>query len=377
MLSNKRIPLKYAESFIVITIWLVVFTLPLIILKENNFVSWRKVLDSWERIFPFFILFLINHFVLVPYLLFKAKKTTYFIIAGVLMVLLLSNDLVRFKLNESNRKNNITLNQSQPRQFQGEERRLPPPPRNRADLPPRDRRPVKHPLGLPPYLNSIFITLFIFGFDTGLRISLKWNETEREKSNLEKENMENQLAFLKHQVSPHFFMNTLNNIHSLIDIDTEEAKESIIKLSKLMRYLLYDTDGGKVLLSKEVEFIQSYVNLMKLRYSEKVKIELIISDNIPEKKIHPMLFISLIENAFKHGISYQEESFVKIEMALTESTILFEINNSKPKHMDEIESSGIGMQNTRKRLDLLYTDSYLMNVWDTDDSYKVSVTIPI
>ncbi len=141
---------------------------------------------------------------------------------------------------------------------------------------------------------------------------VRWSKLEQEKTLLEKENVQNQLAFLRNQVSPHFFMNTLNNIHALIDVDTEEAKEAIIKLSKLMRHLLYDSQAELVPLAKEMEFIQSYINLMKLRFSEKVKINLSIPDQLPDKSIPPFLFTSFVENAFKHGISYQNSSFIDI-----------------------------------------------------------------
>jgi LytS/YehU family sensor histidine kinase len=213
------------------------------------------------------------------------------------------------------------------------------------------------------------------GFDTGIRVAFKWSESEQEKNKLENENIKNQLAFLKHQVSPHFFMNTLNNIHSLIDINSEEAKEAIIKLSKMMRYLLYDSNENLVPISKEMEFNQSYINLMKLRFSDKVKIEVKIPQEIPPLRVHPMLFISLLENAFKHGISYKNESFIHIEWVFTPSSILFEISNSKHPNNVKEEVSGIGVENTRKRLELLYSNRYRMNIEETDTVYTVSLTL--
>jgi LytS/YehU family sensor histidine kinase len=168
-----------------------------------------------------------------------------------------------------------------------------------------------------PLLNSVFIGILILGFDLGLRTSFKWSRLEQQRTQLEKENIKNELAFLRNQLSPHFFMNTLNNIHSLIDIDTEEAKESIIRLSHLMRHLLYDSEDESIPLSKEVNFIQSYVELMKLRYTDKVKVSFTVDSDTSNISIPPLLFTSLIENAFKYGVSYKQKSFINIEKICT------------------------------------------------------------
>lgn len=372
MAVNKNIPIKYLEHFIVIGLWIVIFALPLLILREQNYITWEKVFGSWQLIFPFFILFLLNHYLLVPYLLFKNRKLLYFGLVLMIIGLLFTNSLLKFRVDEHEIKAFGQRRMQPPTHLQF----LPP---EHGQMPPMNgQQPLpRQPSPLPPYYNTLLFSLFIFGFDTGLRTSLKWSESEKQKSNLEKENIENKLAFLKHQVSPHFFMNTLNNIHALVDIDTEEAKAAIIKLSTLMRYLLYDSEGQKVFLKDEVAFIKSYVNLMRLRFSEKVKIDVQISEPVPEKKIHPMLFVSLIENAFKHGISYQQESFVNIKLLFAENSLLCEIKNSKPKNVPTTRSSGIGMANTKKRLELLYGDSFVMYVKETENQYAVNLTIPL
>ena len=190
--------------------------------------------------------------------------------------------------------------------------------------------------------------------------------------------MEIQLAFLRNQISPHFFMNTLNNIHALIDINTEDAKESVIKLSKLMRYLLYDSDHGKVPLSKEVEFIRSYVELMKLRYSDKVLINLSFPEIIPSMDISPMLFTSIVENAFKYGVSYQHESFIDILMNTDVNDLHFRIRNSV--HLSEgkeNESGGIGLVNLQKRLDLIYGKNHSITTAQSNDIFEINIRIPL
>jgi len=172
-------------------------------------------------------------------------------------------------------------------------------------------------------------------------------------------------------------MNTLNNIHSLVDINTNEAKEAIIKLSRMMRYLLYETDTEKTTLRKEIEFLESYINLMKLRFSEKVRISLKLPTVIPEKTIPPFLFISLIENAFKHGVSYREESFIDINLMIADERLLLVVMNSKADNNPIKEYSGIGLDNTRKRLALIYGSNYHFDIIDKESLFTVNLSIPL
>ena len=172
-------------------------------------------------------------------------------------------------------------------------------------------------------------------------------------------------------------MNTLNNIHALIDIDTEEAKEAIIRLSKLMRHILYDSEVEMIPLKKEIEFITNYIALMKLRFTEKVKIDFIFSSQLPDKSIPPLLITSFLENAFKHGISYNNISFVNISIQTFVNTMQIEISNSKHQVDRNGEDSGIGITNTRKRLDLLFGDDYTLDIVDEKEIFTVNLTIPV
>ena len=233
------------------------------------------------------------------------------------------------------------------------------------------------PEPVPAYINLLILSVLVFGFDTGLKITSKWVHSEQLRMNLEKENIETQLAFLKYQLSPHFFMNTLNNIHSLIDIDAVEAKKSVIELSNLMRHLLYESDNEMSPVKSEVDFIKSYVDLMRLRYSNEVKITLKVPNLIPDKSIPPLLFISLLDNAFKHGISYVSESFVEIELVIKPDRLCFKITNSKIKEVSNRSVPGIGIVNTRKRLDLLYKENYTLDITDRGNIFITNLTIPI
>ena len=145
----------------------------------------------------------------------------------------------------------------------------------------------------------------------------------------------------------------------------------------MMRYLLYETDAEKTTLRKEVEFLESYIRLMKLRFSEKVRITLNVPKTVPEISIPPFLFVSFIENAFKHGISYKNESFVSIDLILGNDRLLFVTKNSKTDAGSSNDFSGVGIENTRKRLDLLYGKSYHLDIIDNDDLFTVNLSLPI
>ena len=171
-------------------------------------------------------------------------------------------------------------------------------------------------------------------------------------------------------------MNTLNNIHALVDIDPEKAKESIIELSKLMRYVLYDGNMQMASLQKESDFIDNYIELMRLRYSDRVDIRVERDKTLPDAMIAPLITITYVENAFKHGVSYNEESFIHIITHVKDGRFLFTCRNSKHKESTE-EHGGVGLENTRKRLNLIYGDDYSLNIDDGEKAYSVELDIPL
>jgi len=366
MIKNKKI--KIVETSVLVLIWMVLLVSP-ILFKQEETLNWQVLTGPMQTFIPLFILFLLNRFILVPSLLFRKKYVFYFLaIGGSITVLTLglyftSGDPAFLKPPPGVNKNEVW--------------QAPPPPiKTSPDLPPPHPEPRRGG-PLPPFANFLIFSILLVGFDTGLRISFKLAEAEREKAKLEKENSESQLAFLRNQVSPHFFMNTLNNIHSLIDFDTEEAKESIIRLSKLMRHLLYDSDNKEIALQKEINFVKNYVDLMKLRFSEKVKISLQLPKHLPDKTIPPLLFTSFLENAFKHGISYQGSSFIDITITYASDMLIFEVLNSNAPMETAEESYGIGIENSQRRLKLLYGDKYDLKIEDRNDEYYVRLSIPV
>ncbi len=352
------------ENLIVFFIWLVILIVPIIIFYKENTLNWQEIYRTYRILIPFFILFLIHHYFFIPFFLFK-KKIFSFILINIFALSIIGFGHYIYEKKFDKKEDHF------------------------------DRKPITHsnidsshlhkpqfhkPDKKPPHPNFYFlifinaaIGLLIIGFDLGLRMIIKWSDFENEKAFLEKESINNQLAFLKYQISPHFFMNTLNNIHSLIDINTEEAKQVIVTLSKLMRYLLYESNEVTVPIPKEIEFLESFVNLMKLRFSEKVKISFAIEGEIPNKKIPPLLLISFVENAFKHGISYKQISFIHIELKISEKEFEFYIENSIIEKNNKQQHAGIGIENTKKRLNLIFGKNYKLDISSDDAKFKLKL----
>lgn len=223
--------------------------------------------------------------------------------------------------------------------------------------------------------NYLFTSFLITGFSLGLRLTNKYIENEKQRKELEKERLNSELAFLKNQISPHFFFNTLNNIYSLVQINTDDAQKSILKLSKLMRYLLYETEHGNIQLSQEIEFMKNYLDLMKLRLTQKVDLKVSFPEKYTDTAIPPLLFIPFIENALKHGISYRDASFVHIFMEVDNKEIMFTCTNSVFAKTDEKTDSGIGLENIKKRLVLLFPQSHSLKLNQTETTFHVELRI--
>lgn len=220
--------------------------------------------------------------------------------------------------------------------------------------------------------------LLLMGMNLGVKLYFKSQEDSKLLTQIDKHNLERQLEYLKYQVNPHFFMNTLNNIHALVDIDPERAKTTIVELSKMMRYILYEGSNRLIPLPREVQFLSNYVQLMRLRYSDKVSIRMSAPSNLPDVMIPPLLLIMFVENAFKHGISYRTESFVYITVDVKDDRLKFVCRNSKqPLTLKEKKGGGMGLVNVRRRLDLLFQDTYTLKIEDRENEYDVSLDLPL
>ena len=235
--------------------------------------------------------------------------------------------------------------------------------------------------GPPPIVGerdilSIVVLLLMFGANLGIKGYFRSRDDRKRLAALERENLEQQLEYLRYQINPHFFMNTLNNIHALVDIEPEKAKDTILELSKMMRFVLYEGNKQGVPLSRELDFVRHYVALMQLRYTDKVRITLDLPRDVPDRQIQPLILITFIENAFKHGVSYQHESFVEMKVTVEVERLSFTCRNSKAEVSNEMKG-GVGLTNVRKRLDLLYGQDYTLRIHDDAEIYTVELNIPL
>lgn len=229
------------------------------------------------------------------------------------------------------------------------------------------------------FFSHLFSSLLVSGFAIGLGVMETLKQNEKKQKELEKEKLNSELAFLKNQVSPHFFFNTLNNIYSLIGIDGPTAQDSVLKLSKLMRYLLYESEHGETLMSHEIDFMNNYIDLMKLRLSPRVELQIDFPKDFPDFPIPPLLFVPFIENAFKHGVSYRDRSFIHIRMKIDDDKISFISENSigKSSQAGDMQHSGIGLENVRKRLGLLFQSRYKLIIEESETVFHVELFIQI
>ena len=329
-------------------LWGIVFLLvPVIMLfhglSGGTAFHFPDVLRIWLGILPFFLLFLVHDSLAAPLWVEKGKVGAY--AAATLALLLLFGTYV-------------WMTRRIPPEVFGENR------------PPRDG-------GMPmaPETMKFLLGLLLLGVNLGVKYYLKSLRTERKMQALKAENLERQLETLRYQINPHFFMNTLNNIHALVDIDPEQAKVSIEEFSKLMRHILYEGDHPTIPLSKELEFLRNYVSLMKMRHTDAVSIEWDLPDDVSGAEIPPLVLASFVENAFKHGVSYEKPSFIRIAVSLEDGKIAFLCANSCPKR-DGPRERGVGLANVRGRLDLLYGDRYTLRVDPGDEIYEVFLLLP-
>lgn len=317
------------------------------------------------------LMFYANYLFLVPRLFFRKKKFRYYIAAlalifGFYFVSEFANREVFGFISKSGNQEQI---KDQPGRAP-DTRAKPSPPPLRGIMRPRLLIPDAHTVG---YISSSVFMVFL---SLGIRVLERQSKIEKMQEVMEKEKLNAELALLKNQISPHFFFNTLNNIYSLVSINPDDAQKAILKLSKLMRYLLYESEHGNTRLSREIEFMNNYIDLMKLRMNEKVLLSVEFPDQTDDPVIPPLLFIPFIENAFKHGVSYREKSFITIRLTAEKDAVSFICINSEIKGKEKYgDNSGIGLENVRKRLALLFPDKHELKISKPAGEYEVLLKI--
>ena len=228
------------------------------------------------------------------------------------------------------------------------------------------------------WVQLVAVTLFIVIFVGMLRFAKDWFEFEAKKKEVENEKLTAELNFLKAQINPHFLFNTLNNLYYLAFTQSPNTTEVIAKLSQMMRYMIYDSNYPQVPLSKEIEYMQNYISLERLRLNNTIPIEFEIKGNAEGVRIAPLIFITFLENAFKHGVSNSNpKAWVNVAINIQGNECIYKVENSKiPSSKTEAgEKSGIGLQNVRRRLELSYPGQYQLQVDDRPDRYSVQLNL--
>jgi sensor histidine kinase YesM len=214
-------------------------------------------------------------------------------------------------------------------------------------------------IALEGYMSFLFPNLLTDGLVIGTAIGIKYYIKSVEDLEKERDNQKAELQWLKNQLNPHFLFNTMNNISSQIYTNPDEAQENLARLSDTLRYALYETAADRVPLYGEIEFMENYIYLMKLRCSDKTTVTTVFPSHTAGIQILPLLYISLIENAFKHGVSNKEESFIKISLHQDQNKLVFDVENSNfPKKQENRSGHGIGIGNLKRRLELAYHDKH-------------------
>jgi two-component system LytT family sensor kinase len=226
---------------------------------------------------------------------------------------------------------------------------------------------------------TLVMSVLVLGISTSLAAVRKWQKDKRKREELEKDKISSELSFLKAQINPHFFFNTMNNIYALTQVDADMAGQAIHKLSRMMRYLLYETHQGHAMLSQEIAFVKDYINLMQLRLTGAVKINVDIPVQLQDMPIAPMM--PFLENAFKHGVSATQESHIDVLILQRSAELDITIKNSvmQDNSVSLDTNSGIGLLNTRRRLDLLYPGKHKLETCglNANNEYTVHLILDL
>ena len=377
------------EAVIYAVIWLLLFTLPVAVIQFHHSADatfpWGELLNTWQEFAVFFVAFLLHNYLLAPLLVYKRRHVLYFsLVAGLLTCFVLFQCVHRPALPHDGHGHEQAGHRS-PMMHEPDDDFMPllPPDFDEEQEPhpdhgPRQEHADEHPpviFGQHDFIATIVLVLML-GMNLGVKLYFRQRDDERRMADLERKNLEQQLEFLRYQINPHFLMNTLNNIHALVDIEPEQAKEAIVGLSKILRFVLYEGSKQMVPLDREMGFLSNYIELMGMRVADQVDMMVELPASMPDVQVPPLLFITFVENAFKHGVSYQQRSFIDIRCSVEDGRLVFACRNSKVRQ-EQKKSGGVGLQNARKRLDLIYADRYQLDITQDDQTYSVLLTIPL
>ena len=364
------------EKILYAAVWTITAVLPVILelwkLINNSEFEWQFVFRWWIGMIPLILIFIIHNHFLIPKFMKKGRMKRYCLI---LLLILSAYGGVQYLIDTPTRKEFKEMGMRPRPPFEPEEARHMPPPSPGGPGRPMEQPPRPFPF---PILFKIMLAAMTMGMNAAISLSFTYNREQANRREQENKRLQEELKYLKQQISPHFLMNVLNNIHEMAEEDTKEAQNMILELSDLMRYVLYESDNEMTTLSAESRFVSSYVSLMKKRYVESiVMVSLSVQENASKDiRIPPLLFIPFIENAFKHGVSYSNETKIDIKLNEMNGNIMFSCDNSIPRKKVRPQKGGVGLSNVRRRLDLLYGNRYSLRIHENEEKYSVTLIIP-
>lgn len=331
------------ENLLYLLVWSAIILVPVLnsqMLSELH-VNLEEAWIVWRQIIPYLVIFLVHNFAIAPHYLLKQRYGLYLLVNLIFVtIVFIIIDFYQMRIGHVSLYGSFTNHEV--------------------------------------YWNILF-ALFMNGTNDGIKLLYKSISDEQQMLRLKEENLRAEMNSLKYQINPHFFMNTLNNIHALIDIDSEAAKSAVIDLSKMMRYVLYDSERERISLAADLQFMRNYIELMRIRYTDHVQITIDAPQTLPEKvAIPPLLLIVFVENAFKHGVSYNHPSYIHISLFYADEKLTAIISNSRiPASSSVPKQGGIGLENVRKRLDLIYgKNGYSFDIQQEEKRYTVKLVIP-
>ena len=375
---------RTVEYIIYLLFWSVLLLSPLFgafiksaFYKDNTFMpTVDELVAFWRFLLPAIILFFINNNILMPFLLYK-KRGRYFVLYLLCVVVVSAIVFMAFPVDEPG----FLHIQGMPA---GE---MPPPPFDAAHDAELPQPPFFEEQGVWMFFSHpknvrILLALFVLVFNICVRLFFFTIRRDESIKELEREKLRSELEYLKFQINPHFFMNSLNNIHALIDIDKGKAQAAVQDLSGMMRYVLYEKSSMFVSLEKEIRFLNDFIELMRLRYTDKLVVNTEFADDCQGMYVPSLIFMQFVENAFKHGVTYKKQSVINISLVIDEARekVVFTCSNTLPfesKSKSKASVGGIGIENARKRLELLFGDKTHLNISNTGEWYKVELKIPI
>ena len=325
-----------------------------------------------KRVFSIFLMvffFYLNYFIFIPYFLAKRKFLKYSLIIIASLLLVFFSNMVYNRVFEIPFDGGRQYGMQQ--QFQNENRRGQG--KQWGKTQPRQirMRGMREKYEKEALVSAVFIALLL---STSIKVTQEWYRNEKEKQMMEKEKLATELSFLKSQVNPHFLFNTLNGIYSLANQKSDKTGDAIVKLSELMRHMLYESEKELVDLEKEIAYLANYIELQKLRLPKDSHVSFSIEGDTIGKTIEPMLMIPFIENAFKHGVD-ADGANIDVSIKVTNEELKLKVINGISKSQRKDESSGIGLANIKKQLENRYPGKHNLEISETEDTFHVDLSL--